>query len=109
MDFKRSNRKAWNLLRKIDHNTKRNRLNTKISPDAVANRIMELSRVTVDKKVRRNLKNKLGKLKADAEKETSYGNNFEEHEIDTAIKNIKLGKAAGLDEIYPEFNPAMVS
>jgi len=59
--------------------------------------------VTVDKKVRRNLKNELGKLKADAEKKTSYAKNFEEHEIDTAIKNIKLGKATGLDEIYPEF------
>lgn len=28
--------------------------------------------------------------------------NFEEHEIETAIKNIKIGKAAGLDEIYQE-------
>jgi len=59
--------------------------------------------VIVDKKVRRNLKSELRKLIAGAEKKTSYAKKFEVHEIDTAIKSIKLGKAAGLDEIYPEF------
>lgn len=48
------------------------------------------------------LKNELRQLKAAAEQLTNYTKSFKEHEVDTTIKSIKLGKAAGLDEIHPE-------
>lgn len=97
IDIKYLSRKSWNLLRKINSSTKRNWLTANISPDPLANHIIKLSRVTVDKKVRRNLKIELGQLRAAVEQKTNFAKNFEEHEVNTAIKNIKLAKAAGLD------------
>ncbi|VVC27437.1 Hypothetical protein CINCED_3A008591 [Cinara cedri] len=34
---------------------------------------------------------------------TNFANDFTEHEIQTAIQAIKTGKAAGFDEVHPEF------
>ncbi|VVC27438.1 Hypothetical protein CINCED_3A012864 [Cinara cedri] len=56
MNFKKPSRKAWNLLRKIDPNTKRKHIAVKIKADHFANRIIELSRAKVDKNATKILK-----------------------------------------------------
>jgi len=48
IEFKYSCRKAWNLLKKIDPNTKRKKFNIEIKPNAFAYRIIELSRAKID-------------------------------------------------------------
>lgn len=75
----------------------------KIKADNFANRIIELSRAKVDKNSTINTKKELKKLKMNAEIITNYANDFNESEIQLAIQAIKTGKAAGFDEVYPEF------
>ncbi|VVC45997.1 Hypothetical protein CINCED_3A012894 [Cinara cedri] len=103
MNFKKPSRKAWNLLRKIDPNTKRKHIAVKIKADHFANRIIELSRAKVDKNATKNIKKELKELKKNGEMRTNFANDFTEHEIQTAIQAIKTGKAAGFDEVHPEF------
>jgi len=103
MDFKKSSRKAWNLLRKIDPNSKRKHSAVKIKANNFANRIIELFRAKVDKNATRNIKKELKELKANAEITSNFANDFTEHEIQITIQVIKTGKAAGFDEVYPEF------
>lgn len=73
LNFKHSSRKALNLLREIDPNIKRNIVTPNISPDVLANCIIELFRVTEDKKDnRRNLKIELGQLKTAVEQNLDW-------------------------------------
>lgn len=53
MDFKRSNRKAWKLIQRIDSNTNRKKPNIDILPDNFANRIIDLTRAAMDKESKR--------------------------------------------------------
>jgi len=103
MDFKHSSRKAWNLLRKIDPNNKRKKHNTEIKPNAFANRIIELSRAKIDNKYRTKVKTELRESKRNAEPKSTFARDFTDTEITTAIKCMKSGKAAGFDDMYPEF------
>lgn len=61
--------------------------------------IIEFTRVTVDKQVRRRVKNKLRKQNKSAEQRSSMANDFVEHEVKIAISSIidttgKVGKAS---------------
>lgn len=49
------------------------------------------------------LKKKRKELKANVEITSNFANDFTEPEIQIAIQTIKTGKAAGFDEVYPEF------
>lgn len=75
----------------------------KIKANNFVNRIIELSKAKVDKNATRNTKKELKELKANAEITSNFANDFTESEIQIAIQTIKTGKAAGFDEVYPEF------
>jgi len=103
-DFKHSSRKAWALLRKLGANGKysANKEN-QVNPNLVANRIVNLSRATPDKQATKDIKAKLRNLKIVSNERTAQAAPFTIEEISEAILMIKPGKAAGLDNIYPEF------
>ncbi|KAL4096724.1 hypothetical protein QTP88_021619 [Uroleucon formosanum] len=103
-DFKHSSRKAWALLRKLGGNSKysANKEN-QVNPNLVANRIVNLSRATPDKLATKDIKSKLRNLKIVSNERTVQAVPFSIEEISEAILMIKPGKAAGLDNIYPEF------
>lgn len=48
-DFKHSSRETWNLLRRLDPNPTRTKTAPKIKPDEFVNRIVEMTRATMDK------------------------------------------------------------
>lgn len=77
--------------------------NIEIKPNTFANRIIELSRAQIDSKYRVEVKAELRKNKHSAEQKSIFARNFTDSEITNAIKCLKSGKAAGFDEIYPEF------
>jgi len=103
IDFKHYSRKAWHLLRKIDPNNKRKKYNVEIKSNAFANQIIELSKAKIDKYYRIKVKTELKERKNNAESKYIYARDFTDIEITAAIKSMKAGKAAGFDEIYPEF------
>jgi len=53
MDFKRLSRKAWKLKQQIDPNTNGKKLNIDILSKNFANRIIDLTRATMDKESKR--------------------------------------------------------
>jgi len=103
-DFKHSSRKAWALLRKLGGNGKyRANKENQVNPNLVADRIVNLSRATLDKQATKDIKAKLRNLKIVSNERTAQAAPFSIEEISEAILMIKPGKAAGLDNIYPEF------
>jgi len=103
LDFKRSSREAWNLLRKLEPNPTRTKVTPKIKSNTFANRIVEMSRAPIDKKSAREVTISLKIKKSNAENVVRVAEKFSIEELQTAIKSVKLRKAAGLDGIYPEF------
>lgn len=103
LDFKHSSREAWNLLRRLDPNPTRTKSIPKIKPGEFANRIIEMTRASMDKetarKVTMNLKNK----KRETTDRSKWAENFVSEEVQIALKSVKTGKTVGLDGIHPEF------
>jgi len=81
IDFKHSNRIAWNLLRKIDSNNKWKIYNTEIKPNAFANRITEFFRAKNDNNYRKKVKTELRESKSNAEPKSIFARDFTDIEI----------------------------
>lgn len=62
-----------------------------------------MSIAPLDKKSAREVNINLKIKKWNAEERSRWAENFSIEEVQTAIKSVKLGKAAGLVCIYPEF------
>lgn len=102
MDFRKSSRKAWSILRKLDANSMPIVNKPNIVPKVIARRIVEMSRAPSDKSFSRNIRHELRTMKQIAPPNSQYSQPFNESEINTAISSIKVGKAAGVDGIYYE-------
>lgn len=100
MDFKRSSRKAWKLLQRIDPNTNWKNLNIDVQPDNFANRIINLTRATLDKESKRKTLYESRIRKSTLEESSTYARIFNETELNEAIKDLKSGKAAGFDGLF---------
>jgi len=102
LDFKHSSREAWNLLRRLNPNPTRAKTAPKIKPDEFANRIVEMTRATMDKETARKITMSLKTKKREAMDKSKWAENFNSKEVQIALKSVKSGKAAGLDGIHPE-------
>ncbi|KAF0699141.1 Uncharacterized protein FWK35_00035076, partial [Aphis craccivora] len=98
LDFKHSSREAWNLLRRLDSNPTRTKSILKIKPDEFANRIIEMTRATMDKETARKVIMNLKTKKREATDRSKWAENFFSEEVQIALKS-----RAGLDGIHPEF------
>ena len=102
MDFKRSSCRAWNLLRKLDPEGATEKLYERhISADDIAKQIKQRSmrntNETFEKGVRREYQDILNVC---SERNEVLSAPIREDEICTALKNMKTGKATGVDGVY---------
>lgn len=102
-DFTHSSRKAWSLLRKLGSSTPLIETKTQVKPDEIAIRIVETSKAPNDKKNKNKIIDKLNKLKKETPEDSELSQPITIDEISSALLQIKNGKAAGFDEIYPDF------
>lgn len=103
MNFQKTSRKAWNLLRKLSGD-KTIIKEPEVGPNQIANQIIRTSNApNRDKNFSKEVRTKRNMLKKKAEERSKYAAPIEEEEITAAIRSLKTGKAAGKDKIYPEF------
>lgn len=103
IDFTHASTKAWCLLRKLGGSNSIVETKPKINANLIANRIVDVSRVTPDKHHTRKIKKAFKTLRATSHPSTELSRPFSSSELEAAIKKMKNGKAAGVDGIYPEF------
>ncbi|XP_072390744.1 uncharacterized protein [Diabrotica undecimpunctata] len=104
IDFSRSSRKAWGLIRKLGEASRAQHLNkSTIEPNKIANRIIENSRAPSEKTHTSTVKRALKQLKANTFATSEYSRAFSLDEINEVLNQTKTGKAAGFDGMYPEF------
>jgi len=68
-----------------------------IKPNSIANRIINLTRVPLNKAHSKVARSKILRVKKNAEPKSEYAWDFTTEVIITAIKSLKLDKAAGTD------------
>ena len=104
LDCRKSSRKLWPTLRKFGNaRTKRQKTNSSVSANLVASKLKINSQAHLDKsrlnKVERELKKKMKASSTD----TQFSRSFSITELDIAVKEMKVGKAAGPDGVFMEF------
>lgn len=104
MNFTHSSRNSWTLLRKLGTATQAAVAVPKITPNAIASRLTNVSNTvklsnTEIKKMQSTLR---GQRRSTLPSET-LSKPFIMEELKSAIKMTKARKAAGFDGIYPEF------
>lgn len=103
LDFSKSSRKAWSLLRKLGSSRHSTRDKVPIVPNRVASHIVANSRAPRDRDHTTKVKQDLKILKSACPPTSEYSDEFTPEEITSAISEIKSGKAPGSDKIHPEF------
>jgi hypothetical protein len=102
-NFQHSSRKAWRLLRRLGSDGEPSNQKKNISPNQIANHIVETSRAPADKQFSKSVRRKFLQAKKASPNQSAHATPFTRMEMDVAISKIKPGKAAGVDEIFPEF------
>ncbi|XP_072389305.1 uncharacterized protein [Diabrotica undecimpunctata] len=103
LDFSKSSRKAWSLLRKLGSSRYTTRDKVPIVPNRVASHIVATSRAPRDRDHTTKVKQELKILKSECPLTSQYSEAFTLEEINSAISEVKSGKAPGFDKIHPEF------
>ncbi|KAI8426565.1 hypothetical protein MSG28_005355 [Choristoneura fumiferana] len=107
MDFKRSSRKAWKVLHRLSGKQHPQKLSLKVNPDAIANRMVDVTRAKRDKMFTKRVKQALRTDRRSAPTGQHLSRPFSIGEVVDGIKLLKYGKAAGPDNIFNEFIRAM--
>jgi hypothetical protein len=90
-------------LSKLDLNTRDSyKKPSNITPNIIVNRIINLSRVPLDKTHSKVVISEILRVKYNAELKSEYARDFTIKELTTAIKSLKNEKAAGTNELFPE-------
>lgn len=102
-DFTKSSKKAWNLLKRLSGQKTTTPPTTNIKPEQIAARLIENSRGILDKSHKSRVKKCLSDFMKSNVTSNEVTNQVTSEEVSTATKKLKLGKAAGVDNILPEF------
>jgi hypothetical protein len=78
-------------------------VNTKRQTNAIASRLLRVSKTQRDREHVRTTKMNLRRKKRTLTVNQTLSRNFTLDELETALMSLKPGKAAGFDGIYPEF------
>lgn len=104
LNFKQSSRKAWSLLKKLGGNSHSAQATPLVTPNRIANRLIDLSRgAKIDKSHAKNVRKELAQLKLSCVDDHALTTPFSENEVELALNSVKNGKAPGFDNIHPEF------
>lgn len=103
MNFTHSSRKAWAVIRRLGAANAKQCGKASISADKVASRLVQLTKVNMDKKMMAKIRKKLKGRRKKLAHNVEFSSPFTIDEIVDAISHVKAGKAAGLDYIHPEF------
>ena len=103
MDFKHSSRKAWSLLRKLGCANQSKAPPGKISANEVASRLVQNSKQPMSKHRTKSVKKELHHQRRVTSDDPLYSGEFTMLELETAIKDLKIRKAPGFDNIFAEF------
>lgn len=103
IDFSKSSRKSWALLRRLGGASKRGSNRPRIDPNLIAQRIVNCSNSPSDKAFSRKIRNQYRNLRRRTRRSSNISRAFTVDEIDRGIAEMKVGKAAGFDAMYPEF------
>lgn len=98
MDFTHSSRKSWELLRKLGA-AQPSRKNGNVTANAISSIINKTSNIKPNKHEKSEVKRKF----KECEDRSELASDFTPDEVQTALKLVKNGKAAGADGILPEF------
>ena len=106
MDFTHSSRKSWTLMRKLNSGQSPvSPARCQVSPDAVAHHLMNLGKAPISRKRKKNSINKQWRdlLRRGPLQDGDTAPQVTQQEVSVAMKDLKTGKAAGYDNVFPEF------
>lgn len=103
MNFTHSSRKAWSLLRKLGSATTPRNSRTKVNPNLIASKVLNSSKAPLRKNRIKNMKRKVRCQKKQLQENDTFSSPFTMDDLNVAIKQMKTGKAAGLDNMHAEF------
>ncbi|XP_039295405.1 uncharacterized protein LOC120353926 [Nilaparvata lugens] len=103
LDFKKSSRKAWSLLRKLGGGSAVIHKTPMVTPNKIASRMVTLSRAPRDPQHTKEIKKSFTTMRKNAPTRSESARDFTLDELTEAVKEIKVGKAPGFDGIHPEF------
>lgn len=100
---KQSSRKVWCLLKILGSCTPSHLNKASVTPNAIADGIANVPRAPLGKQISKNVKRQLKMRKQQAHLRSQLAPPFTEEKFKVPISNLKCKKAAGLDNMYPEF------
>jgi len=103
VDMTHSSRKSWCFMRKMGTCNVVNPPKIKVTANQVASRLIEVTKAPLNKDDKKNMKRNVKRLYDSLPTSSLYSESFKMVELETAINNMKLGKAAGVDCLYMEF------
>ncbi|KAI5726259.1 hypothetical protein M8J77_025912 [Diaphorina citri] len=103
MDFKKSSRKAWTVLRKLGGGNKLQQRKNPIHPNKIASHIVNVSRTPKDRGHTIDVKRRFKQLKETCPVSSNFSGPVTEADVRIALKDTKPNKAPGFDAIHPEF------
>jgi len=103
MDFTRSSRKSWSLIRRLGAAQRPPRMNhPPVKANAVAAHLVKVAKAPSDKKFERRVRDQWRSFRRQAPDKT-LPPDFSTTELDNALRTVKTGTAPGYDNIHPEF------
>ena len=103
MDFTRSSRKSWALIRRLGAAQRPPRMNhPPVKANAVAAHLIQVAKAPRDKKFERRVRDQWRGFCRQAP-DKSLPPDFTTADIDSALRRVKTGTAPGYDNIHPEF------
>lgn len=103
MDFTHSSRKSWSLLRKLGGAPQHEQKTPKIQPDDIAKRMQSITKAAATDKVFAKKIRQCNINLNSLEEIDEFSQPFTMRELAASLGQTKANKAAGPDEIYPEF------
>lgn len=103
LDFTHSSHKAWSLMKKLGTSNNTTKGQHTLRPNSVAARLKNVGKLSVDKEHKRLIKTELRNHRKMLMPHQTLDAAFTQNDVNNAIKNTKINKAAGFDLIYSEF------
>ena len=105
LDFTRSSRKGWNLIRKLSSGQQLpSSTRPSVKPNAVASHLVKVGKAPIEKQVKREITKEWRACRRRPLGEgTATVTPISPEEVGAALKNMKCLKAPGYDNIHPEF------